>query len=406
MIYSHHVMAFLKDNQRLCRIKCQKSARAQMLTPVEQHWQSVGLLMQAAAEALDIAPETALAVWVVESGNLPFIQGKPVLRLECHKLWENWGQSNSSVFDQHFQFGGRADVGGASWTNHKFRTDAEGVWRAFHGNQDTEYEAFDLACSLASIETACRSASFGGPQILGINHAVVGYDSATSLFNTFADSLEAQVLGFFDFCHSQNIVQHLQSRNWSAFARVYNGPGQANAYAGHINDAYLEAQSHINQLPLHPSIVAARLFDSQDFATFFASLNIKHFSAAEFLFRGSHHAEVNHPGYGFNSFPEKALWPNIAATATALDGFRTDCGRPIVLTSVFRSHAYNRAINGSINSQHLNFAAVDFEVKSDKPVAHWLDRLRALRADGLFAGAVGTHGSAIHLDTRGEIVDF
>jgi hypothetical protein len=406
MICSHRIMAFLKDNKRLRGIIYQESAGTLMLSPVEQQWQVVGPVMHAAAEMLDIAPETALAVWVVESGNLPFIQGKPVLRLECHKLWENWGQSNSTVFDQHFQFGGRGDVGGASWTNHKFRPIANGAWRSFHGNQDTEYEAFNLACSLASTEAACLSASFGGPQILGINHAIIGYDSATKLFNAFARSLEAQVLGFFDFCQGQNIIQHLQSQSWFAFARVYNGPGQANTYASHINDAYLEAQSLINQSPLHPSIVAARRFDRQDFENFFTSLNIKHFSASEFLFRGRQHAEVNHQGYGLNSFPEKALWPNIAATAKALDRFRADCGKPIVLTSGFRSKAYNDAVNGSTNSQHLNFAAVDFEVKSDKPVAHWLDRLRALRADGLFAGAVGIHGSAIHLDTRGEIVDF
>jgi hypothetical protein len=399
-------MAFLKDDPRLRAIKCASPSAASIGSAVEHHWQAVGSLMQSAAKELGIAPETALAVWVVESGNLPFVAGKPVLRLECHKLWENLEHLSSNTFDQHFQFGGHADVGGASWTNHKFRTAADKPWRIFHGNQEKEYEAFALACSLAGTEAACLSSSFGGPQILGINHADLGYDSATSLFKAFSESLEAQVLGFFDFCQSRNIIEYLRTQNWFAFAKVYNGPGQANTYASHINDAYLEAQSHINQNPLHPSILAARAFDKNEFADFFLSLNIKHFSANEFLFRGRHHAEVNHPAYGLNRFPEKSLWPNIASTAVALDRFRADCGCPMVLTSVFRTKAYNHAINGSPSSLHLEFAAIDFEVRNDKPISYWVERLRTLRANGVFNGAIGTHGSSIHLDTRGENLDF
>lgn len=370
------------------------------------HWTLMGNLLTTVARDFGIEAETALAVWKVEAGELLFIAGKPVLRLECHKLWENWGVRQPETFDAHFRFGGHAGLPGASWSNQSFKPSLHGDWQPFHGRQETEYQAFELAVKLAGMEAACLSSSFGGPQILGSNHAALGYNSATALFHAFGENLDNQVAGFFDFCRSHNIIEALRQRNWAAFARVYNGPGQAFVYAEHINDAYLESCAFLRSETLHVSVSSKHDFDMAAFGTFFGTIGIKHFSAREFLFRGQHHAETTHAACASNGFPPHEEWSNIVEAAKALDAFRTHIGSPVVLTSIYRTGAYNAAIGGSASSQHLRFAAIDFEVRHTLPASHWAEVLRAMRQKGLFSGAVGLHGNAIHLDARGENIDF
>jgi hypothetical protein len=399
-------MEFLKD-VGILKPGSKPTANSRMRgSVVARQWQAVGHWLEQAAMFLNVPVETALAVWMVEAGDLPFIRGKPILRFECHKLWDNWGKANPSKFNDHFRFGGHASISGAPWTNHQARLKTGNDWQIFHGNQNAEYQVFELAVELAGMEAACMSASFGGPQILGSNFAALGYANAKELYSAFAESLAAQILGFFDFCRSKDIVHLLKEEDWQQFASVYNGPGQAMAYADHINDAYLEAQAFLNGEPLHPSVVDKKDFDSEKFSSFVSGLNLKHFTPRELLFRGEFHASTEHAAYGLNRFPASSLWPNIAVTARALDTFRAEAKCPMILTSIFRSAEYNFAIGGSPHSQHLSFAAIDFTVRSEKPLAYWADELRKLRSQGLFVGAVGLHGKSIHIDVRMQNVDF
>lgn len=203
-------------------------------------WNRIGGLLTKAGRIAGLDPAAMLAVWMVECGGLPFLRGRPVLRLEAHVLFARWGHANEEVFDRHFRFGGRHGVDGAKWQNHAVRIDSD--WRPFHGAQDTEYEAFALAKRLAGEEMACLSASFGGPQIMGFNHAILGYDKAAAMFRAFARAERWQVLAFFDFCAAKGILTALRDHDWSAFATVYNGPGNAEAYAAKIAAAHAGAQ--------------------------------------------------------------------------------------------------------------------------------------------------------------------
>jgi hypothetical protein len=184
-----------------------------------------------------------LAVWMVECGGLPFTRGKPVLRFEAHVFFTRWGQQNEALFDQHFRFGGRNGNEGASWQNHAMRPGAPGDWLRFHGDQAKEYQALRLAARLGGLETACQCASFGGPQIMGFNHALVDYDSASDIFRAFGRSERWQVLAFLDFCRGKDLLPALRARNWAGFATVYNGPGNAAAYAEKIAAAHAEAMA-------------------------------------------------------------------------------------------------------------------------------------------------------------------
>ncbi len=208
-----------------------------------RNWNRIGGLLKALEREAGIPAPASLAVWMVECGGLPFRKGKPVLRFEPHVFFARWGERNPQAFDRHFQFGGRNGIEGKRWEQHRFR-DAGDEWRRFHGDQSTEYRALALAKRLAGTETACLCASFGGPQIMGFNHAIAGYDSAGAMMRAFARSERWQVLAFLDFCAAKDIIRHLKSGDWLAFAAVYNGPGNAEAYAAKIAAAH-EAACHM-----------------------------------------------------------------------------------------------------------------------------------------------------------------
>ena len=210
-------------------------------TPAAAVWNRIGGLLEVLGRADGIEPATALAVWQVECGGLPFRRGRPVLRFENHVFFREWGQREPETYDRHFRFGGRG-AEGAAWQNHLVRTSPAGDWHRFHGDQAAEYRTLALASRLAGREAACRSASFGGPQIMGFNHAIIGQPSAAALFLAFGRSERWQVAGFFAFCAEKDILGRLREHDWAGFAAVYNGPGNAAAYAEKIAAAHAEAR--------------------------------------------------------------------------------------------------------------------------------------------------------------------
>ena len=78
---------------------------------------------------------------------------------------------------------------------------------------------------------------------------------------------------------------------------------------------------------------------------------------------------------------------------------RNRLGKPIRITSAYRSPAYNKRIGGVSNSTHVRFNALD--LVTDKPAALYL-LLLDLRREGLFKGGLGLYRSFVHIDSRGH----
>ncbi|MGD9001841.1 MAG: N-acetylmuramidase domain-containing protein [Anaerolineae bacterium] len=210
-------------------------------------WNRLGGLLQRQADRLEIDPGVAVAVLRVESGGRPFgPDGRMIIRFENHIFHSRWGEDHPEAFAHHFAFNPNP---GQLWKDHRWRPSPDGPWRSFHGDQNSEWEVLDFACTLD--DTAARlSISMGGPQIMGFNYAALGYASVQQMFDAFAASERHQVDGFFGFVRSrgQAAIQALQSSDFNLFARFYNGFGQAEHYGSLIRQAY-EAYRRLRAIP-------------------------------------------------------------------------------------------------------------------------------------------------------------
>jgi hypothetical protein len=199
---------------------------------VAETWNRYGGLLRALGSTIGVHPAAATAVLVTESNGKAFVDGRMVIRFENHIFHNQWGKLNPQLFANHFSFNAAK-----RWTEHKFRADPTAAWATFHGNQSNEWRVFEFARGLNE-SAAMRSISMGAPQIMGFNHATIGYDSVQEMFNRFQADERFQILGMFDFIKGASstspMIQALQRGDFEQFATRYNGPGQAQVYGSRI----------------------------------------------------------------------------------------------------------------------------------------------------------------------------
>lgn len=206
---------------------------------VGKAWNAYGSLLASLSGVLGFTPAVACAVLAVESAGEGFWNGQMVIRFENHVFRTQWGKVHPAVFDAHFKTN-PTEV----WKDHQWRPDT-GVWRTLHtaaAGQSEERAVLAYARSLDD-EAALNSISMGAPQIMGFNHTKVGFPTARAMFDAFSADARAHVLGLFDFIRSDHhMVRALRAGDWVGFARIYNGPGQADIYGGRIRDNVLAAR--------------------------------------------------------------------------------------------------------------------------------------------------------------------
>lgn len=143
-----------------------------------------------AARALDVDEAVVRGVIEVEAaGRWHDAYGRPVMRFEVHVFRRRTGRT----------------VAG-------------------HPNKwHTLFKAVNIAEA-----AALESASWGGPQIMGFNHQIVGYSTAKAMVEAFAESAGAQLDALVAFIKADNrLWRAARSDDWATFARIYNGPAYA-----------------------------------------------------------------------------------------------------------------------------------------------------------------------------------
>lgn len=191
-------------------------------------WQHYGPLLTALSDRLEIDPAVALAVLLAESGGKAFgPDGRMIIRFETHVFFNEWGKQNPERFNRHFGFD--PDVPWLGEGQH-WSPQGDGTWLSVHGGQEAEWAVFDFARTLDEA-AAMRSISMGAAQIMGFNYPILGYNSVHEMFEAFQADERKQIEGLFRYIEGKGLVDALRRRNYLAFARGYNGPGQALHYA-------------------------------------------------------------------------------------------------------------------------------------------------------------------------------
>jgi hypothetical protein len=181
-----------------------------------------------------IDPRILAAILQVESNGTGFQDKRLVIRFEAHVFRSEL--HDDTRWAEHFR------VGLPAWTGQQWRTGPGDMWRMLHtGSQDDEWAAFRQALTLDT-EAACRSISMGAPQIVGFNHARIGYPTAQAMFEAFQERESTQLFGLINFVLSDPaLADAIRRRDWNRTAELYNGTGNVPVYSKLLREAYDEA---------------------------------------------------------------------------------------------------------------------------------------------------------------------
>lgn len=196
-----------------------------------EFWNRYGGYIASESQRLGIDPADAMGVIVAESGGDPFgPDGRMTIRFENHIFNSYWGKLNPQRFGEHFTFDAKE-----RWKGHTWRPSTSVAWQPCHGSQAVEWQVLDFARTLDN-EAALKSISMGAGQVMGFNHETVGYASAQAMFDAFSKDATAQLGAMFRFMEKNRLVESIRNQDYIAFARLYNGPGQAGEYATRMTD--------------------------------------------------------------------------------------------------------------------------------------------------------------------------
>lgn len=181
--------------------------------------------IQASAARMGVEEAAVRAVLRVESrGNGFGPDGRPIILYEPHIF--------SRLTNRKYD---------ASHPTISYRNWKE---RPYPGAQADRYKQLAEAFALDP-EAALSSASWGLFQILGSNFRACGFTSASEFVADIAISHERQLMAFEGFVRTNNLIDELQRKDWTGFARVYNGPGQVETYGRLLADAYNKALAQV-----------------------------------------------------------------------------------------------------------------------------------------------------------------
>lgn len=102
-----------------------------------------------------------------------------------------------------------------------------------------------------------------------------------------------------------------------------------------------------------------------------------------------------------SAFPSEVV-QNLGILANQLQALRDHLGKPITITSGYRSKEHNKKIGGALDSFHVRGMAADIQVAGMKPkeVAEEIEKL--IKEGKMMEGGIGIYNSWIHYDFRNK----
>ena len=182
--------------------------------------------LDAMATQYVIEKAVILAVQEVEaSGNGFLTDGRPKILFEGHVFWRLLKKAGK---DPEKLKVGNEDILYPAQDSSKYDGGAK------------EYDRLEKAKKIDE-KLALQSASWGEFQIMGFNHATVGYSDVYSFVEAMKIPNGNSLKAMLEFCKKNNLIKFVSgtSKDWASFAKGYNGPGYAkNSYDTKMANAY------------------------------------------------------------------------------------------------------------------------------------------------------------------------
>ncbi len=189
--------------------------------------QELWSVIEASSKRLGVEPAALMAVIEVESAGKFFakVAGKsePLIRFEGH------------YFDRRLSGSMRA------------RARLRGISSPVAGavkNPARQSERWAILNKAIAFNRAAalESTSWGIGQVMGAHWKWLGYESVEELVETARSGLAGQIELMVRYIDKSGLAPSLRARNWSTFARGYNGPAfEKNAYHTKLAKAYAKA---------------------------------------------------------------------------------------------------------------------------------------------------------------------
>jgi len=181
-------------------------------------------VIRLAAARMQCEEAVLLAIIEVESAGRPFDDaGRLIILPEKHVFWRELPIKLRSSASH-------LGLAVKSWS----RSNYKGL-----GGSGSDARWDRLEAMVKVHETAgLRSASYGGPQIMGFNAELCGYSSVQEFVLALAETEAHQAEAFLTYLEKVGLLSAIQTKDWRAIARRYNGPGQVTRYAGMMAKAY------------------------------------------------------------------------------------------------------------------------------------------------------------------------
>jgi hypothetical protein len=111
---------------------------------------------------------------------------------------------------------------------HPYQLDQQGRWGLLAFAAELDFEAALKACS------------WGSFQILGKNHAVIGYPTAWQMVVAFHAGEQAHLDAALAFLAANDVLTAARKGQWERVITIWNGPGQVKLYLRKFNERLAE----------------------------------------------------------------------------------------------------------------------------------------------------------------------
>lgn len=158
------------------------------------------------------------AVIEIEASGRGFLpSGRPKILFEAHHFSRFTGRRYDSSYPT---------ISSRTWN------------RRLYKGGEAEWDRLHLAAGIDR-DSAWKSASWGLGQVMGFNYSRCGFGNVEAFVKAMERSEGDQLDAMFAFIKSNGLDRHLRSRDWTAFARGYNGAGfRTNNYHTKLAQAY------------------------------------------------------------------------------------------------------------------------------------------------------------------------